>query len=130
MAGLCRRTFKILDPWAHVLQSVEVIFTTRIGSRVMMRHFHGGVAELLGRLMTPPLLAAFRLVVAIAIDLWEPRLKVRQVDFTGSPEEIRLGHAGLLIHVDYRPRGHLGDETVEGRRTVRVGLVNSQITVT
>lgn len=130
MAGLCRRTFKVLDGWQHVLQSVEVLFSTRIGKRVMMRHFHGGVAELLGRLMTPQLLSAFRLVVAIAIDLWEPRLKVRQVDFTGSSEEIRLGHAGLVIHVDYRPRGHLGDETVESRRTIRVGLVNSQLTVT
>jgi len=120
MAGICRRTFQPLDGWNHVLQSVEMLFTTRIGERVMMRHFHGGVAELLGKLLTPPLLSAFRLVVAIAIDLWEPRLKVRQVDFIGSPEEIRLGHAGVRIHVDYRPRGHLGDETVESRRTLLI----------
>ena len=129
MAGINRRTFAVLSGWDHVVQSVEVLFTTRLGERVMLRHFTGGVADLLGRLLTPSLLSAFRVVIAMSIDLWEPRLKVRRVEFLGSVEEIRQGHLKVVIQVDYRPKGHLGDFTVEGIRTLNLGLSGSNIFV-
>ncbi len=57
----------------------------------MRREFGGGVVELLGRAMTPALFAAWKQLVATAIDLWEPRFRVRRVLVTGSVEEIRTG---------------------------------------
>lgn len=113
MAGFDRRTGRLIDNLASAFQGVEVIMTTRIGSMVMLREFGGGVAELLGRLVTPALFAAWRQLVGTAIDLWEPRFHVRRVHPVASVEELRLGHVGLTIEVDYRPRGHLGDYTVE-----------------
>lgn len=68
---------------------------------------------MLGRLVTPALFAAFQQIIATAIDLWEPRFRVRRIIPQGSVEQIRLGHLGLAIDVDYRPAGHLGDFTVE-----------------
>ena len=77
-------------------------------------------AELLGRLVTPALFAAFQQLIATAIDLWEPRFRVRKITPSGTVDEIRLGKVGFLFEVDYRPRGHLGDFTVE--RVVNFGL--------
>ena len=90
------------------------------GSRVMRREFGGGIAELLGRLMTPALFAAWRQLVATAIDLWEPRFRVRKVMLDGSTEALRLGSAHMTIEAEFRPRGHLGDFTVE--RVVTFGI--------
>lgn len=113
MTDLDRGTFEPIDNFTSALQSVEVILSTRIGSRVMRREFGGGAAELLGRAITGPLFAAFQQLVATAIDLWEPRFQVRRVSVTGSTDEIRAGTAGFSLEVDYRPRGHLGDFRVE-----------------
>lgn len=113
MAGIDRHTGKVIDNLASAYQGVEVILTTRIGSRVMRREFGGGVAELLGRLVRPDLFAAWRQLIGTAIDLWEPRFQVRRVPLKGSVDQLRLGEVGLSIEADYRPRGHLGDFTVE-----------------
>ncbi len=113
MAGVDRRTGRVIDNLTSAFQGVEVIVTTRIGSIVMLREFGGGIAELLGRLVTPVLFDAWRQLIGTAIDLWEPRFHVRRVLPVASVEELRLGHIGLTIEVDYRPRGHLGDFTVE-----------------
>lgn len=113
MADISRYTGKVIDNLESAFQGVEIILSTRIGSRVMRREFGAGALELLGRAITPSLFAAWQQLVGTAIDLWEPRFRVRRVKPKGSAEELRLGHAGLSIEVDYRPRGHLGDFTVE-----------------
>lgn len=113
MTGVDRRTGLAIDNLKSALQSVETILTTRIGERVMRREFGAGILELLGRLMTPALFAAFQTLIATAIDLWEPRFRVRRVLVDGAVDQIRRGEARFRIEVDYRPRGHLGDETVE-----------------
>ncbi|WP_394689051.1 GPW/gp25 family protein [Hoeflea sp.] len=120
MAGIDRSTGRVMSNYDHALQSVEVILSTRIGSRAMRRQFGGGVAEILGRAVTPPLFALFQQLVATAIDIWEPRFRVRQIIPLGTAEQIRAGHVGMRFDVDYRPRGHLGDFTVE--RVLSFGL--------
>ena len=120
MVGIDRRTGKVMSNYDHALQSVEVILSTRIATRVMRRHFGGGVAEILGRAVTPPLFALFQQLVATAIDIWEPRFRVRQVIPLGTDEQIRAGQVGIRFEVDYRPRGHLGDFSVE--RVLSFGL--------
>jgi phage baseplate assembly protein W len=113
VAGIDRRTGRIISNYESALQAVEVILSTRIASRVMRRQFGGGVAEILGRAVTPPLFALFQQLVATAIDTWEPRFRVRQITPLGTVEQIRAGQVGMRFDVDYRPRGHLGDFTVE-----------------
>ena len=113
MAGVDRHTGLVIDNFTSALQGIEVILSTRIGSRVMRREFGGGVAELLGRLVTPSLFAAFQQLIATAIDLWEPRFEVRRITPMGTADDIRLGKVGFRFEVDYRPKGHLGDFTVE-----------------
>ncbi|WP_099864730.1 GPW/gp25 family protein [Pararhizobium haloflavum] len=117
MADIDRRTGAVIDNYASALQSVEIILTTRLGEMILLREFGAGVIELLGRLLAAKTIAAFTLLVAAAIDLWEPRFRVRRVELTGSVDELRAGRAGLAIEVDWRPRAHLGDPSVESVET-------------
>lgn len=113
MAGIDRRTGEVIDDLSSALQAAVFILSTRISSVVLLREFGGGVIELLGRGMTPALFAAWQQLIATAIELWEPRFAIRRVVPTGTVDDLRMGRAGLLIEADFRPRGHLGDYTVE-----------------
>lgn len=129
MAGIDRRTGKVIGNLESAFQGLEVVFATRLASRVMRREFGAGIVELLGRAITPSLLAAWRQLLATAIDLWEPRFKVRRIVFEGSVDQIRAGNAGVAIEADYRPRGHLGDESVERVITLSLFASKSGFTV-
>lgn len=111
--GIDRDTGRPLASFAHVLQSVDVIFDTEIGDRVMLREFGGGMRRLLGRKLTPDILALATAIFALSITIWEPRLRVVKVSVAPSAEEIRAGQVSFLMDVAYRPRGHLGDDTEE-----------------
>lgn len=113
MAGIDRRTGMVIDNLACAYQGVEVTLSKRIGSVIMLREFGGGVVELLGRLVTPALFDAWKQLIATAIDLWEPRFRVRRVLPTATVDELRTGKIGLVIEADFRPRGHVGDFTAE-----------------
>lgn len=113
MAGIDRHTGKVIDNFQSALQGVEVVFITRLGERVMRREFGAGLIELIGRLVSLHLLMAFQQLIVTSIDLWEPRFRVRRILFEGSADQIRLGVAKFGIEADYRPRGHLGDFSVE-----------------
>lgn len=126
MSGVDRATGTAIGNFASACQGVEVILSTAIGERLMRRQFGGGVVELLGRLMRPELFAAFIALIATAIDVWEPRFRVRAVRFTGAVDQVRQGQAGIAIEVDWRPRGHLGDFRVEGVRQLVMRHANTR----
>lgn len=123
MSGVDRHTGRVVDSYSSALQSVEVIFTTRIGERVMRRHFGAGLAELLGRATTPALFAAWKMLIVVGIDLWEPRFRVRAVKVNAQVDDLRLGNAGIEVLVDWRPRALAGDFSVADTRsfTIRMG---------
>jgi len=111
--GVDRQTGKLLTGWEHVLQSLEVIFTTRFGERVMREWFGSFVPNVLGKKMVPSAILKFWMAVCVAIDLWEPRYRVTKIEPFGSDEEMRLGSIGFRVEGVYMPRAHLGDFTPE-----------------
>ncbi|ACI92716.1 GPW/gp25 [Afipia carboxidovorans OM5] len=130
-AGVDRTTGKVISGWAHVVQSICVIFTTCFGERVMRRWFGSFVPNVLGRKMVPSTVLKFWTAVCVAIDLWEPRYRVTQITPFGDPDAMRLGSLGWQIDGIYMPRGHLGDFTPErGVRTVRFTRSDIGLTVT
>ena len=84
--GNDRHTGHPLAGFAHVQQSLEVIFTTHFGERVLRRWFGSFVPKLLGEPMVPSTVLRFFTAVCTAIDLWEPRYKVQKIVPQGSPE--------------------------------------------
>lgn len=122
--GIDARTGRVLRDFDHVLQSLDVIFETRLGELVMLRWFGSGLAELLGRRITPRVISAYITLLALAIKTWEPRLDVAAVKAIGNTtDNVRLGELSFEVQVYYRPRGHLGDFTVEGGLR-RIGIVS------
>jgi len=119
--GIDRRTGRVISGWAHVEQSLHVIFTTRIGERVMRRWFGSAVPQILGQNMVPSTVLKFWTAICIAVDLWEPRYRITKIDPIGSPEEMRLGAIKFEVQGIYMPRGHLGDKTPEGVRSISFG---------
>lgn len=111
--GIDRFTGAAITGWASVLQSVDVIFETEIGEEIMLEHFGGGLRRLLGRRLTPGILALASSIFALAISIWEPRLRVVRVRVAPSVEEFRAGVVTFVMEVVYRPKGHLGDLTEE-----------------
>ena len=68
MADIDRYTGEIIDNERSALQALDVIFSTRIGSMVLLREFGAGVVEVIGRLVRPELLLVFQQLVITAID--------------------------------------------------------------
>ena len=51
--GLDRNTGGMITGWEHVVQSLQDIFTTSFGERIMREWYGSQVPYLLGRLITP-----------------------------------------------------------------------------
>ncbi len=81
MLGMDRNTGQVLAGDAHLAQSLTDIITTPLGTRIMRRDYGSLLFELLDR----PLNAVTRLLITMActmaIDRWEPRIKITGVQF-------------------------------------------------
>lgn len=114
-AGLNRWTGQALSGWAHCRQSLDVIFTTRLATRVMRRTFGFAGIELLGHNLTPQLLMRWYMAIVIAVELWEPRFRVTSLIFPkagNSPSQLRQGQIGLTLNGEFMPNALEGDFTV------------------
>jgi phage baseplate assembly protein W len=116
-AGFDRRSGRLLTDWAHVQQSIEVILTTPIGSRVMRRDFGSELPDLVDRKMTPRLVLALYAAAAVAIRRWEPRFRLTRAGVT---EAGATGRLGLVLYGTYFPRGHRGDFSVAEDASTRI----------
>lgn len=77
MAGMDRRTGRPLEGWDHIRQSLEVIFTTRIGTRVERRSFGSLGPELQDRPANQEATLDHFVAIAEAIDAFEPRVTLQ-----------------------------------------------------
>jgi len=119
--GIDRETGKPLNDWEHTVQSILVILSTHFGERVMRRVFGSAVPRVLGKNLVPETMLKFYMAVAAAIELWEPRFRVRRFEYAGaenSPEAMRQGKIGIRMIGDFMPRALGKDFTIEAVRTV------------
>lgn len=113
--GLDRISGRPIYDLDHVAQHVQTLFSTRLAEMIMLRWYGAGLVSLLGRRITPRLLAAYRMLLALAIDTWEPRLKVVRIDAGGNTARaVELGQLTFTVVCTYRPRALDGDFSVEG----------------
>jgi phage baseplate assembly protein W len=119
--GIDRETGKPLTDWDHTVQSILVILSTYFGERVMRRVFGSAVPRVLGKNLVPETMLKFYMAVAVAIELWEPRFRVRRFDYPGAengPDNMRQGKIGIRMIGYFMPRALDKDFTVEAVRTV------------
>ena len=113
--GLNAATGRILEGWPHVVQSLQDIFTTRFGSRVMREWYGSFVPHLMGRTISPNEVTPFFAAVTSAIEQFEPRYRVTRIQVV---EVTRTGALHVFLEGEYRPRAMFGDYTVEGARRI------------
>ena len=117
--GFNRDTGKLLRDFDHVRQSIGVILTTPIGSRVMRREFGSELFDLIDRPMTDRVILAIYAAAVMAITRWEPRYAVTGCQVTRAGAD---GVIGLEFNGTYFPRGHLGDFTPAGDERVIIPI--------
>ena len=116
-AGLTRSDGAPLTDWDHVAQSIAVILTTPIGSRVMRRDFGSELFDLVDAKMTQRTILAIYGAAATAIARWEPRFRLRRAAIVKAGAD---GRIELALTGTYFPRGHLGDFTIIEDKTARI----------
>ena len=115
--GIYRRTGQPLSDWDHVAQSIAVILTTPIGSRVMRRDFGSELFDLVDAKMTPRTILAIYGAAAVAIARWEPRFRIARASISRATAG---GQIELQLFGVYYPRGHLGDFSTAEDASARV----------
>ncbi|WP_273721108.1 MULTISPECIES: GPW/gp25 family protein [unclassified Bartonella] len=100
-SGMDRMTGKPLSGIDHLRQSILDILSTRIGSRVMRRDYGSRVAELIDAPVNNAFSVALYAAVAEALDKWEPRFKLKKIDF----KMVDAGQVSLSFEGIYLPSG-------------------------
>lgn len=124
--GLNSATGGTIEGWSHVAQSLQSVFTTRFGERVMREWFGSFVPTLLGRNINQAELPLFYAAFTSAIEQWEPRYSVTEV---GVLEVSRAGVVRLSITGEYRPRALLGDMTSAGLRSLVISATDAGLII-
>jgi phage baseplate assembly protein W len=119
-AGVDRHTGKPVAGWAHVVLSLEAIFTTPFGSRVMRRWIGSLIPLMLGQNLVPDTLLRFFTALYAAL-AYEPRFALTKINILSTADELRQGRLRIELQGVYRPRAHLGDFRAEGPK--RLALV-------
>lgn len=133
--GMDRTTGRMVIGERHEDQSVATIFATRIHERVMRRWVGSFVPHLLGESATARVIGRFFWAIFTALDLYEPNVRIMRVRIKArteqqnvdaaaeqltSAEEVRAGRVATRMESVRRPRGHLGDFTPDGRRSIGI----------
>ncbi len=115
MQGINRDTGRALSGWDHVVQSLQVIFSTRFHERVMRRWFGSLVPHMLGENVIPATLLRFFYSVVVAVELWEPRFRIVQVRVLQAGRD---GGVSLRLDGEYFPNAQVGDYVTNFRRSL------------
>lgn len=109
-----------IDGWAHVVQSISTILTTALNTRVFRREFGSELPNLVDDPMNDAGVLSVYVAVAQAIDRWEPRFDLSEVQI----DTAASGTLRLALQGSYRPNAHLGDFSIaqDDARSVRVDL--------
>lgn len=83
-------------------ESIRIILGTKLGERVYRPNFGSRLSELVFEPMNSSTLTLIRLYVEEAIEMWEPRILLRQI----ITEPDGAGQTGRVdIHILYSPKG-------------------------
>jgi hypothetical protein len=99
MAGMNRRTGEALAGFDHLRQSIEDILSTPVGTRVHRRDYGSRLPRLVDRPVNQSLVADLVAATAEALDRWEPRLRLEQVniDSVTAEGQITLSLVGYYL---------------------------------
>lgn len=104
--GFDRETGQLLRGWAHVAQSLAVIWLTRIDTRVMLLAFGSAVRSFLSEDVTAPTVLALYDELVTAAHRWEPEYRIADLQLVRLTQK---GGLGLRHGGTYFPEGRFGN---------------------
>lgn len=108
-----RNTGATISGWLAVNQSLTELFMTSFGDRGFREYYASGIPSFLGRNMTKDVLGRLATVLGAAIDVFEPRYRVKKITFSQLGPE---GRPRMKVEGDYLPFALEGDfSTVEAK---------------
>ena len=107
--GMNRQTGKELRGRDHLIQSLYVLLSTPIGSRVMRPEYGSELSDLLDSPITDATRFQINKAIFNAVAQWEPRFKLRQIQSTQNSED---GEITLTLIGTYEGQ----DITIDGLR--------------
>lgn len=114
MAGMNRRTGRWIRGRAHLAQAVEILFATRIGTRVQRRPVGSDDSRLQDRPITENDVAAAAMPIAEALEAWEPRMQLTRVEIAEASVDGKLGLRLRYIERLYALKGDTRETGAEG----------------
>lgn len=104
--GLDRRTGQVLTGWAHVQQSLAVIWTTRFRERVMRLAVGSELRSWLAEDLSPATALGIYADLVVAAHTFEPEYRLTELQFVNASRDgsLALRHSGT-----YYPEGRFGD---------------------
>lgn len=118
--GIDRTTGKIISGFAHVEQSIGVLLTTRLNTRVMRRGVGSSAPDLVDAPISPMTLVDYFASIATAMKR-EPRFRITRM-VVDPTTDAPAGRLVIAIQGVYYPRGHLGDFSVSEPKIASVTL--------
>jgi hypothetical protein len=79
MIGMDKATGQQLEGNAHLAQSIGDILSTPLGTRVMRRDYGSMLFDLIDQPINPATRLLLHAATAIALQRWEPRLRLKRV---------------------------------------------------
>jgi phage baseplate assembly protein W len=104
--GIDRTTGKTLVGWAHVQQSLAIIWTTRLTERVMRLTFGSTLRSWLAEDLNPTTALGIYTELVVATHTWEPEYRISTLQFV---DATRAGGLGVRHSGTYYPEGRLGN---------------------
>lgn len=131
--GVDASTGQILTGWGHVAQSLAIIITTDLRSRVERRDFGSVLPRLLDAPQNEGTLMDFRVSIAEAIQprvvegkqYGEPRFRLERIDLDPSTP----GKLIITVEGTYLPFGHLGDDSRSSPQRARLVAGPAEVNV-
>jgi phage baseplate assembly protein W len=94
-----RGMIALTNEQSEIEQSIILILSTPVGTRVMRPNFGSRLHELIFAPTNSQTMAEARRYVEDALGMWEPRIRVKDVDVSRDPED--KDGARLLIQIHY-----------------------------
>lgn len=120
--GINRETGEVLTGWAHCAQSIIVILTTALGTRVMRRDFGSDVPGLIDRPINSKTAMDYYMAVSVALKKWEPAFHLARVQMLAADAS---GMVSFQLDGVFYPNGHRGDFSKSESQSMVVGLENA-----
>lgn len=115
--GTDRRTYRRITGWDHCAQSLQILLTTRLRTRVMQLLYGSDVPSLIDAPGNAETIAKCYSAIAQAIYRWEPGYEIRQMQLLSASAG---GQFEFELEGIYYPLGHLGDRSIAERRSAIV----------